>query len=140
MTWEPLVFPAWAEWHQRKGIQLGHPGDDRTRCRWCAEPLTGRRTSWCSNACSYNYGRVWSWGAVRKYVYHRERGICARCQLPIDGRWEVDHIIRVTDGGTDDPANLRLLDEACHVAVGYEQRAAARAVGQEVLALEGTRG
>lgn len=29
--------------------------------------------------------------------------------------WEVDHIVAVKDGGTDDPANLRLLCRRCHV-------------------------
>jgi 5-methylcytosine-specific restriction endonuclease McrA len=28
--------------------------------------------------------------------------------------WEVDHIVAVEDGGTDDPANLRLLCKRCH--------------------------
>lgn len=40
--------------------------------------------------------------------------------------WNVDHILPVLDGGTDDPANLRLLCKRCHIAVGYEQRAARR--------------
>lgn len=122
----PLVFPSWAEWHTRKGIQLHHPCGDRTRCRWCGESLTGRRTSWCSDACSQKFGRVWSWGAIRAYVYDREYGICQRCEFPIEGKWEVDHITRVIDGGTDHPSNLRLLHKSCHVAVGYEQRAAAK--------------
>ena len=29
-------------------------------------------------------------------------------------RWEVDHIVAVDDGGTDEPANLRLLCRPCH--------------------------
>ena len=36
--------------------------------------------------------------------------------------WNVDHIIPVKQGGTDDPDNLRLLCISCHNAVGYEQR------------------
>jgi hypothetical protein len=31
-------------------------------------------------------------------------------------RWEVDHIKAVSEGGTDDPANLRLLCAPCHHA------------------------
>lgn len=34
-------------------------------------------------------------------------------------RWEVDHIVSVVQGGTDDPANLRLLCAPCH----YERTA-----------------
>jgi len=44
-----------------------------------------------------------------------------RCGLDLAGpyvaigrTWEVDHIVAVADGGTDDPANLRLLCGRCH--------------------------
>jgi hypothetical protein len=40
--------------------------------------------------------------------------------------WEVDHIREVINGGTDDPANLRLLCHACHVASGVERRREAK--------------
>lgn len=36
--------------------------------------------------------------------------------------WEVDHIIPVADGGSDQPANLRLLCRPCHVTVTGEWR------------------
>lgn len=32
----------------------------------------------------------------------------------LEVRWEVDHIVPVIEGGTDDPANLRLLCVRCH--------------------------
>jgi 5-methylcytosine-specific restriction endonuclease McrA len=44
-------------------------------------------------------------------------------------RWEVDHIVSVVDGGTDDPANLRLLCAPCHydrTRVWTQDRAASR--------------
>lgn len=40
--------------------------------------------------------------------------------------WEVDHIVPVKDGGTDDPTNLRTLCHDCHVVAGIEQRRARR--------------
>lgn len=36
---------------------------------------------------------------------------------PVARAWEVDHIIPVANGGTDHPANLRLLCRACHLDV-----------------------
>lgn len=43
------------------------------------------------------------------------------CVLEV--KWEVDHIIAVKDGGTDDPSNLRLLCVPCHKKVSADQRA-----------------
>jgi 5-methylcytosine-specific restriction endonuclease McrA len=37
--------------------------------------------------------------------------------------WAVDHIVAVKEGGTDDPANLRLLCGRCHNEVSAEQAA-----------------
>ena len=45
----------------------------------------------------------------------------------LEQRWEVDHIRAVIEGGTDDPANLRLLCVPCHhlrTAVWLRDRAA----------------
>jgi 5-methylcytosine-specific restriction endonuclease McrA len=45
----------------------------------------------------------------------------------LEQRWEVDHITPVISGGTDDPANLRLLCVPCHhmrTAVWLRDRAA----------------
>lgn len=104
------------------------------RCGWCAKPCEGRRTAWCSDACSDHFYRVWSWGAVSKYVAQRDGFKCQRCGVVDENRLngghyarlQCDHIVPVKDGGTDDPANLRSLCHDCHVAVGYEQRHARR--------------
>lgn len=141
----PLVFPPWTKWGQRRGIDLPQPegrgANGRRFCRWCATEVPKRCTSWCSQRCSGFYLRVFTWEAVATYVRQRDR-VCQRCGTKHPGWkptqtsyyggahcdlkrwWEVDHIVPVVDGGTDDPANLRLLCHACHVAVGYEQRAA----------------
>lgn len=51
--------------------------------------------------------------------------------------WEVDHIREVINGGTDDPANLRLLCHRCHVESGVERRAEAKRIkrGQGEIAM-----
>lgn len=52
--------------------------------------------------------------------------------------WEVDHIREVVNGGTDDPANLRLLCHRCHVESGVERRAETKRLNdpQKRIALE----
>ncbi len=108
----------------------------RPLCRWCRTEVPRGRRAWCSNVCTDLYARVWDWKALRDYVKARESLTCQRCGTtdpPLPEKrhrwsfsrydpWDVDHIIRVIDGGTDDPDNLRLLCIACHVEVGYEQR------------------
>lgn len=83
-------------------------------CRWCGG---------CRMRKSYDVtgdrGGAYSTWAVRK---HRESG--QQPDWPIEwippytaisrGGWEVDHIVAVEDGGTDDPANLRLMCSPCH--------------------------
>lgn len=145
-----IAIPAWARWGQRKGVVLprfrGRGPNGRQLCRWCDTEVVAPRICWCSDECVRQYQRVWNWAAVRRYVIERDRETCQRCgttdppvpperdrQLWEGGPtirsryrydpWDVDHIVRVTDGGTDDPANLRLLCMDCHVAVGHEQRA-----------------
>lgn len=105
------------------------------RCGWCGGECQGRRTAWCSDVCADRFYRVWSWGQVAKYVRERDGHRCTRCGTMQPGlpknwnrgdAWDVDHIVSVRNGGTDDPANLRLLCADCHIVVGYEQRAAER--------------
>lgn len=138
--------PAWESLHaERRRLSVKTVGSVH-RCGWCGNVCTGRRSSWCSDKCSEQFYRVWSWGAVATYITERDHETCRRCGSTNPGTtisrrsgserpraWEVDHITPVVDGGTDDPANLRLLCHDCHVAVGYEQRAARK--GQTLIAL-----
>jgi ribosomal protein L37E len=48
-------------------------------CAWCGGELTGRRRSWCSDACVDEY-RIRAWpGFARKKVFERDGGVCALC-------------------------------------------------------------
>lgn len=67
-------------------------------CGWCREPLTGRRTSWCSDACADEFWIRFSSSAVLPRVRRRDRGRCALCGAT-DGAWEADHIMPVVEGG-----------------------------------------
>ena len=42
----------------------------------------------------------------------RARGVCARCGE--EGAWEVDHMVPVALGGSNDEGNLQLLCARCH--------------------------
>jgi 5-methylcytosine-specific restriction endonuclease McrA len=154
---QPLDFPPWATWGQRRGIIINRIGwprgkNNRRLCKWCRTEVPPRCSSFCSTPCREAFSWVWSWGAVTAYVKHRDSHTCVRCGTtdppkPEGGRgwnsrtdpWDVDHIVPVADGGTDDPANLRLLCIPCHTAVGYEQRANRRdaQTGQQALPLDG---
>ena len=50
-------------------------------CRLCQVPLSGRRTSWCSDECFDAYYSVVSSSHLRMLVYRRDKGICAACGL-----------------------------------------------------------
>jgi 5-methylcytosine-specific restriction protein A len=144
-----VVVPAWATWGQRQGVVLprrrGKGPSGLPLCRWCDNECKPPRKCWCSEECVRDYGRVWSWSAMRDLVIKRDQETCQRCgtteperrsdRREYDSPWEVDHIVRVIDGGTDDPANLRLLCYPCHVAAGYEQRASISPQGTFALAL-----
>ena len=51
---------------------------------------------------------------LRQRVLERATHRCQHCRNA--GRLEVDHIIPVSDGGSDEPANLQALCVRCHVA------------------------
>lgn len=62
------------------------------------------------------YGAAWD--RLRVGIMRRDRGLCQECYS--QGRMrvgnDVDHTVPKAKGGTDDPANLRLLCRACHKA------------------------
>ena len=54
-----------------------------------------------------------AWRQTQAMVLYRD---AYRCQLCDRAAVEVDHIVPVLDGGTDDPANLRPLCHECHAS------------------------
>jgi 5-methylcytosine-specific restriction protein A len=66
------------------------------------------------------------WVAIRHAVLQRDGYRCVICRD--NGKLvlgdEVDHIVPLECGGTDDMQNLRLLCHACHVDVTNKQRGA----------------
>ena len=87
--------------------------------------------TWCSDACTSEW-RAKQWDAINNLVWKRDPG-CLICHVPKDKagvNFEVDHILPVADGGTDDPENLRLLCVPCHKGVTAAWRKS-RAAGGE---------
>ena len=60
---------------------------------------------------------------MKKKIAARDRWTCRRCKKTVDHTYEIDHIHPRSRGGSDAPANLRLLCRACH---GYICGAATR--------------
>lgn len=139
-------------WGQRGRVLLPQPTErgpnGRKLCRLCHEEVPPGRQSWCSEACVQAGALKVSWPAMRAHIERRDR-VCQLCgtdhpglhfgaalfnwrglryrehgpfRLPPSHPWEVDHILPVSAGGTDDPANLRLLCRRCHLAVTREWR------------------
>lgn len=58
-------------------------------CRWCGANLTGRRTRWCSDACSRAVGQNHDWSSARVAALRRDGNRCVRCGA--DGQWAEGH-------------------------------------------------
>ena len=50
-------------------------------CRWCKGDVTGRRRTFCSDACVHEWRLRSSTSYLRKCVKKRDRGICAICNF-----------------------------------------------------------
>jgi 5-methylcytosine-specific restriction endonuclease McrA len=53
-----------------------------------------------------------------KRIYKMQRGKCAYCRKALSGKWQVDHIIPLLNGGTNDARNIQLL---CYTKTGCNQ-------------------
>ena len=58
------------------------------------------------------------WDKVRQRIFKRDCGLCQVCNLAgrIKVGTEIDHIVAVTNGGTDEECNLQVICSECHLA------------------------
>jgi 5-methylcytosine-specific restriction endonuclease McrA len=112
--------------------------------------VSGRRRTFCSDACVHEWRLRSSTSYLRECVFARDRGICAVCRidtvalrrrvlrLPFGRRviemralritrgrkswWEADHIVPVVEGGDSNLENIRTLCVLCHRAATAELR------------------
>lgn len=78
---------------------------------WCFPDRVWRE--WCDNRQEFNRRR-WHVYCRRHEVFARDGGACVRCGDT--ERLEVDHIIPMVRGGTDDDWNLQTLCKSCNSA------------------------
>ncbi len=99
------------------------------KCRRCGKELTGRRTAWCSNACTVDALIRCNHTKATYYIRVRDKGICSICgtdtkSTKTPGRrrsWEVDHKVPVAEGGGHCSLdNLRTACIPCHKIVTKE--------------------
>ena len=76
-------------------------------CITCGRPSEGSRCP----AHTLRNGSTRSWRRLRAQILRLD---AYRCRMCGETASEVDHIIRVADGGTDHPSNLRSLCAAHH--------------------------
>ena len=61
---------------------------------------------------------------VSKQVAARQRFRCAICNRLFDDQlWDLDHIVPLFRGGSNDLSNIRAICRACHMQVSATQRA-----------------
>ena len=48
-------------------------------CRWCKGAVSGRRRTFCSDACVHEWRLRSSTSYLRECVFERDKGICALC-------------------------------------------------------------
>jgi 5-methylcytosine-specific restriction enzyme A len=74
------------------------------------------------------------WRRLRDQIMERDGHLCRCDECTRLGRTrlahEVDHIVPLADGGTDDPRNLRAINRDCHKLKTQVESAAGRGVGR----------
>ena len=60
-----------------------HPENGRLACRWCKGRVDGRRKSYCSDKCSFEWTRRVRWRVTRAYVFELRKGKCEKCGLDL---------------------------------------------------------
>ena len=53
------------------------------------------------------------WSVLRRQALERDDWQCVKCKRP--GRLEVDHVIPIQDGGSNELDNLQTLCRGCHI-------------------------
>jgi 5-methylcytosine-specific restriction endonuclease McrA len=91
-------------------------------CRGCKGKVPKGRRTWCSDACYEKH----CWFNVTERVWARDKGHCQRCHADLRHAppytVEFDHIVPLSEGGTNTDDNLRVLCRPCHVIVTAEWR------------------
>ena len=54
--------------------------------------------------------------SFRLNLFLKRKGLCSDCSLKIDAgkAWDIDHVLPLALGGTNEPKNLQILCKPCH--------------------------
>lgn len=123
------------EYEKAFGEELGFATsdfrEDKRLCKWCNQKLAGRRTSFCSDRCSRNYGKATFFKrgiATLPYrIASRDRFYCrvTGADLALTNRFgvripasehqvEIHHLVFVSEGGSDHETNLVTVAKQVH--------------------------
>lgn len=83
---------------------------------WKGDDEFLNRLDWAGKRIPAARGRSGLWPQVRRYVIERDGGRCVQCHAT--NGLQVDHIIPVVHGGSDDFDNLQTLCGPCNRAKG----------------------
>lgn len=50
----------------------------------------------------------------RRLVFTRDKGICWLCKLPVEEKWELDHIVPLSKGGEHNYTNVAVAHRSCN--------------------------
>lgn len=80
-------------------------------CKWCLIPLSGRRSSWCSDECVNKFLAIS--GRAEGYLEQRSKGRCELCSFPLkmlrqmhSDFWSIAHSLN-----QDDPDAILIMEE-----------------------------
>jgi len=146
------------EYEKAFGEALGYETidfrEDTHLCKWCNQPLEGRRRSFCSDRCSRSYGKATFFKrgistlpyriASRDQFYCRVTGadlaITNRMDVRIPAsnqQMEIHHLIFVAQGGSDHESNLitvsKQVHKDYHKGVSYAVQAIEKIKNQQML-------
>lgn len=116
-------------WASPRDLPKGPNG--RALCRYCSKEVSGRRITFCSEACVTEWRIRTDPGFAKMQVKKRDDGICEICRqdcfaghrhLPVYRRlkgllslFDMDHKVPVVEGGGScGLENLRTLCKPCH--------------------------
>ena len=78
-----LASDGWERWPIRKTL------DGTTYlCRWCAKPLKGQCTAYCSDECSGEIFTRCTFASLRRRLFSERGGICEGCGIDINALTE----------------------------------------------------
>lgn len=77
--------PRTLEYKQRKEVAKIQGPRPEGICKFCAQPITNRRTAWCSHECKKQYFIACNDDKVIPMaIFARDKGICKICKVNVD--------------------------------------------------------